>query len=565
MQQSTIKNYQIKSELGRGGMATVYKAHDAKFDTDVAIKILHKEFTHNENIRKRFLAEARNMFKMSHPNIIKVSDLVDEGDTVAFVMEYIEGDTLKEYMERKGRLGDEEIKTIFTQILEAVGYVHDQNLVHRDIKPSNFMITSGGKIKLMDFGIAKNTDASSAEYTQTGTGVQMGTPMYMSPEQITETKSVTPQSDIYSLGVVLWQMVRGEKPYDTSTLSSFQLMTKIVNDPLSKTSTIWDDLIQKATEKDLDKRIKKIKEFNLSALISTLSISEETVVHISNPNEVTVLLNNDKTILESSMRQIDKMGKMMVACPRCLGKGFVDENDIKRLKREFEWIPGNCAYCDGVGKVTQEKAVSVPADKADIAYGYDDWAKELVEMDMQNLLSQMSETGEDFDEGNLFESLQSMSNKLKAENLKSYLGKEIPHKKLNNFWKRYQNSTLSGSFFYWYFDNTLFGKGDDGMAIIKTPENRYFLLIAEFAGGADFFELVHFDRRFKDFDGNKRLSDISIIDKGMKMVVNYYQNENEKYLSLDYTGFNKELILAVSDWWDQLPGNAPEFDFSTSL
>jgi serine/threonine-protein kinase len=250
----TITNYTIKQSIGQGGMATVYLAEDIKFQTNVALKVLNKEYVHNDNIRKRFIAEARNMFKMSHPNIIKVTDLIDDGDTVAFVMEYIEGETLKEYIERKGKLSDEEIKTIFTQMLEAVGYVHEQNLVHRDIKPSNFMITSKGQIKLLDFGIAKNTDSSSAEYTQTGTGIQMGTPLYMSPEQITETKSVNAQSDIYSLGVVLWQMVTGQKPYDTNTLSSFQLQMKIVQEELPKTNTNWDVVIEKATHKKIENR-----------------------------------------------------------------------------------------------------------------------------------------------------------------------------------------------------------------------------------------------------------------------------------------------------------------------
>jgi serine/threonine-protein kinase len=158
MQNTIIKDYQIHSELGRGGMATVYLAHDNKFDTNVAVKVLNKEFVHNENIRKRFLAEAKNMFKMSHPNIIKVIDLIEEGDNVAMVMEYIEGETLKDYIDRRGKLSDEEIKNLFSQMLNAVGYVHKQKLVHRDIKPSNFMINLEGQIKLMDFGIAKTTD-----------------------------------------------------------------------------------------------------------------------------------------------------------------------------------------------------------------------------------------------------------------------------------------------------------------------------------------------------------------------------------------------------------------------
>ena len=270
MENLQITNYSIKNSIGQGGMATVYLAEDIKFQTNVAIKVLNKEYVHNDNIRKRFIAEARNMFKMSHPNIIKVSDLIDEGDTVAFVMEYIEGETLKEYLDRKGKLSDDEIKNLFFQMLEAVGYVHKQNLIHRDIKPSNFMINGEGQIKLMDFGIAKNTDSSSAEYTQTGTGMQMGTPLYMSPEQITETKSVNAQSDIYSLGVVLWQMVTGQKPYDTKTLSSFQLQMKIVNDNLELTNTIWDSCIQKATLKDALVRFDNTSEFKIA--LNNLSI-----------------------------------------------------------------------------------------------------------------------------------------------------------------------------------------------------------------------------------------------------------------------------------------------------
>jgi serine/threonine protein kinase len=254
-------SYHVKSEIGRGGMAIVHLAELETFDTNVALKVLNKEYVNNDNIRKRFLAEAKNMFRMSHTNIVKVIDLLDEGDFVAFAMEYIDGETLKQYLERKGRLSDEEIMALFTQMLAAVGYVHEQNLVHRDIKPSNFMLDRKGRIKLMDFGIAKTLDASSSDYTQTGTGFQMGTPMYMSPEQITETKTVTAQSDIYSLGVVLWQLVTGERPYDMRTLSNFQLLTKIVNDPLADTYTIWDKFIQKSTSKDASKRFNSCEEF----------------------------------------------------------------------------------------------------------------------------------------------------------------------------------------------------------------------------------------------------------------------------------------------------------------
>ena len=256
-----IPNYEIKRVLGEGGMATVYLAHNIKFGTNVALKLLKKEFIHNSNIRARFIAEARNMFRMSHPQIIKVTDLIDDGDTVAFVMEYIEGETLKDYLDKKGKLNEEEIGGLLEQMLSALEYAHEQGLVHRDIKPSNFMISPQGKLKLLDFGIAKQTNPGSPEYTITGTNQRMGTAMYMSPEQIHETRSVTPRSDIYSLGVVLWQMVTGKKPYSTETLSAFQLQLKIVNEPLPLTGTNLDNLIQKATEKDSLHRYSDISSF----------------------------------------------------------------------------------------------------------------------------------------------------------------------------------------------------------------------------------------------------------------------------------------------------------------
>ena len=301
MQNKLIKDYTIKNELGQGGMATVYLAEHNLLGNKSAFKLLNKEFLNNDNIRKRFLSEARNMARMSHPGIIKVTDLIDEGDIVAFVMEYIEGETLKEYIERKGKLSDEEIKSIFSQMLDAVGYVHEQNLVHRDIKPSNFMIAPNGSVKLLDFGIAKNTDPNSAEYTQTLPGAQMGTPMYMSPEQITETKSVTPQSDIYSLGVLLWQLVTAEKPYDMKTLTNFQLQMKIVQEELPQTNTNWDTFIQKATSKKNENRFSSCKEFSLKinsdnntqqvndvdkTIVNSVQNSEKTIVEQKVPFEV---------------------------------------------------------------------------------------------------------------------------------------------------------------------------------------------------------------------------------------------------------------------------------------
>ena len=341
-----IQNYKILSPLGEGGMAKVYLAEHNLLGNNTAIKLLNKEYIHNENIRNRFLAEAKSMARMSHPNIIKVVDLIDQNDTVAFVMEYVEGETLKEYIERKVKLSDEDIKSIFFQILDAVGYVHDQNLVHRDIKPSNFMIDPKGKVKLMDFGIAKNTNPNSAEYTQTGTGVQMGTPMYMSPEQITETKSVTSQSDIYSLGVVLWQMVTGEKPYDTKTLSTFQLQMKIVQEELPITNSNYDDVISKATAKKTEERFINCSQFQNKIN----SITSGSIIH--RPSRKIESIAEEKTIIDNShkpQQALVKIGAQTWMSKNLDVEYFKNGEIIPQAKTSEEWIrfgkKGQPAWC----------------------------------------------------------------------------------------------------------------------------------------------------------------------------------------------------------------------------
>ena len=313
-------------------MATVYLAEDPKFQADVAIKILNKELVHNEHIRKRFISEARSMFRMSHPNVVKVTDLIDEGDTVAFVMEYVEGETLKDFLEKKGSLTDAEIKEIFSQMLDAVGYVHDRKLVHRDIKPSNFMLDKWGKVKLMDFGIAKSLDPRAAEYTQTGTGMQIGTPMYMSPEQIKSTKEVSATSDIYSLGVVLWQIVTGLKPYDTLKLSTFELQTQIVQEPLVKTNSSWDILIQKATEKSVINRYQDCSDFRLALNKPIKKQKPRDVGNGLNQNE-------DSTVLEQvALKENSKPTKPKKAVSKPLNLSEKVELQISK-ENSRNWIP----------------------------------------------------------------------------------------------------------------------------------------------------------------------------------------------------------------------------------
>ena len=295
--------YNIKNSLGQGGMAEVFLAEDLRFHSNVAIKILNKELTHNSNISQRFIAEARNLFRLSHPNIVRVVDLIDTPDLKAFVMDFIEGESLKAVIER-GNISKENLNLWLNQMLDALGYCHQNGLIHRDIKPSNFMVDKHGNIKLLDFGIAKNLN-NGGEYTQTGTAQMLGTPIYMSPEQVLETKTVDERSDIYSFGVVLWQMLSGQKPYDSNTLSTFQIQSKIVNEPLPLLNSEMDGIIQKCTDKDPKKRFSNCTEIK-KALLNPKQITT-TAQDAGHVNE-SITNSNKKTDLGSDKTRIEQTG-----------------------------------------------------------------------------------------------------------------------------------------------------------------------------------------------------------------------------------------------------------------
>jgi serine/threonine protein kinase len=261
------------------------------------LKLLKDEFVQHPNIRKRFLAEARNLAKMQHSNVIKVTDLIDAGDIVAFVMENIEGVTLEDYISTRSPLSLKTIEKLFLQMIDAVEYVHSQGFIHRDIKPSNFMVTNEESVKLLDFGIAKNLNDGAIDYTKTSMAQQMGTPMYMSPEQVLNTSLLTEQTDIYSLGVVLWQMVMNKKPYDASKLTLPEIQVAIMKEPLPLTNKGWDDVIEFATSKATYDRCSDFDE--LKELISFVEIDE-----FLSRQEATALA---EIVYEKGFKEIDKI------------------------------------------------------------------------------------------------------------------------------------------------------------------------------------------------------------------------------------------------------------------
>lgn len=197
--------------VGTGGMGAVYKAKQLGLDRFVALKILPEEFSHDVKFALRFTREARTLAKLSHPNIISVFEFGNIGDSYYFLMEYIDGTTLREIV-AGGQLAPKEALSIVPHLCDALQYAHDKRVVHRDIKPENILISSEGVVKIADFGLSRIIGKENQQPTLTGTHQIMGTPRYMAPEQLESSRGVDHRADIYSLGVVIYEMLTGELP-----------------------------------------------------------------------------------------------------------------------------------------------------------------------------------------------------------------------------------------------------------------------------------------------------------------------------------------------------------------
>ncbi|MBL8064063.1 MAG: serine/threonine protein kinase [Anaerolineales bacterium] len=266
--------YRIIKQIGEGGMATVYKAYQLSMDRNVAVKVLPGQLAESEEFVKRFKQEARIIARLEHPHILPVFDYGEENGIAYFVMRYLEAGTLKEKM-KAGALSLDEIDRIFEQLTEALGYAHAQGVVHRDLKPANVLVDSGGNLFLTDFGIAKILESASPRLTQTE--AIMGTPDYISPEQAAAL-NVDQRSDIYSLGVILYELVTGRVPFVADT--PLAVILKHISDPLPPPSSVKRDIprsieevILKALAKDPDDRFANTDEF-LSAWKQALTTME---------------------------------------------------------------------------------------------------------------------------------------------------------------------------------------------------------------------------------------------------------------------------------------------------
>jgi len=223
------ETYTIEGEIGRGGMGVVYRARDERLQRRVAIKVLPPELAFQQEIRERFTREAQTAARLQHPHIVPIHDVGEGNGLVYFVMGLVEGESLGGRIRRRGKLPPEEARRIMKETADALSAAHAVSVIHRDIKPDNILLEgTRGRVMVTDFGIAKALSAGSGA-TLTGVGVAIGTPSYMSPEQAAGERDVDGRSDLYSLGVVTYQMLTGELPFTAPTVAG--ILMKQITEP----------------------------------------------------------------------------------------------------------------------------------------------------------------------------------------------------------------------------------------------------------------------------------------------------------------------------------------------
>jgi serine/threonine protein kinase/predicted ATPase len=299
--ESKLGAYELLEEIGKGGMATVYRAYQTTMDRDVAIKVIRSSIVNDSNALERFQQEAKVIARLEHPHILPVYDFDGRHEPPYIVMRYLDGGTLKDVM-KQGLLPLQEVTHVFQQIAAALDYAHRQGIVHRDIKPSNIMIDREGNAFVSDLGIARITGNLASERRGiTASGAIVGTPEYMSPEQALGRSDVNYQADIYSLGVMLFEMLTGQIPFDGD--SAMAILLKHVQSPIPSARELNSELpdsleyvIERAMAKEADARYNSAGQMAHEMLQITGSVSGDGLVQLRQAATSTVSTRTQRPI-----------------------------------------------------------------------------------------------------------------------------------------------------------------------------------------------------------------------------------------------------------------------------
>ena len=260
---SKLGRYEVLGELGQGAMGVVYKAKDPLIDRVVAIKTINLSLAmdEKEEYEGRFYQEAKAAGRLNHPNIVTIYDVGKSGDIAYIAMEFLEGRELRDILNEGALLPVDQVLNIVAQVAQGLAYAHEHDIVHRDVKPSNIMVIRDGHAKITDFGIARMASAS----VRTQTGMVLGSPKYMSPEQVMG-KSIDQRSDIFSLGVMLYEMLTGQAPFNGENVNA--IMYQTLNTVPTPPNTLNPDvpemvnyIVAKALAKGLEDRYQNAKDF----------------------------------------------------------------------------------------------------------------------------------------------------------------------------------------------------------------------------------------------------------------------------------------------------------------
>ena len=320
-----VDRYEIIGKVGAGGMSDVYKAKDHILGRVVAIKVLKSEFSEDINFVTKFRTEAQSAAGLEHPNIVNIYDVGSESGLHFIVMEYVEGITLKTYIEKKGQLSFKEATSIAIQVARGIEAAHNKDITHRDIKPQNIMISSEGKVKVTDFGIARaissNTISSDA----------MGSVHYASPEQA-RNGFIDGRSDVYSLGIVMYEMVTGRVPFDGDTTVAVALQH--LQEEMIRPSTYapelpisYEKIVLKTTQKSPDRRYQNIAEL-LADLRKALVSPDEDFVVIA-----PLVLGNTRVI---NGDELDEIQHTAAETDMDTENGYADDDDDDDIDDDYD-------------------------------------------------------------------------------------------------------------------------------------------------------------------------------------------------------------------------------------